>query len=117
MIGAFLGAGVVLFIRWSATRGLFSLSIALLLFFGAGTFFVVKVAESIERVEFGGYDPVGKPGTVTANSGEGGAVSVRVDGLDWTARSRETLAVGDRVVVVRKEGLHLTVEKSPAAGS
>lgn len=113
MIGAFLGAGVVLFVRWISTRGFFLLSIALLLFLGAGTFFVVKAVESIELVQFRGYDPVGKAGTVTALVAEGGAVSVRVDGLDWSAKSREALKVGDEVLVVGKDGLHLTVEKKP----
>ncbi|MDG6899809.1 MAG: NfeD family protein [Nitrososphaerota archaeon] len=116
MIGAFLGVGLVFLVRWMVTRGLFPLSMSMLLFVGAGIFFVVKASETIERVQFGGYDPVGKEGVVTAKVGEDRAFSVRVDGLEWSARCKEMLAVGDMVVVVSKEGLHLAVEKTNPPG-
>ncbi len=111
MIGAFLGVGVVLLVRWMITRGFYSLSLSLLLFIGAGVFFVVKASESIERVQFRGYDPVGKEGVVTARTKDGRAFSVRVDGLEWSAKCKKDLAVGDEVVVVSKDGLHLAVER------
>ncbi|MCL4355049.1 MAG: NfeD family protein [Nitrososphaerota archaeon] len=111
MIGAFLGFGLILFARWVVTRGVLSLSISLLLFLGAGIFLVVKASETIERVQFRGYDPVGKEGVVTARTGDGRAFSVKVDGLEWSARCREALEIGDEIVVVSKDGLHLTVEK------
>lgn len=117
MIGAFLGVGLAFLVRWLVTRGIFPLSVSMLLFVGAGIFFVVKASETIERVQFGGYDPVGKEGVVTARVGEGRAFSVRVDGLEWSARCKEMLAVGDAVVVVSKEGLHLTVEKKNPAST
>ena len=111
MIGVFLGFGLILFARWIVTRGFFSLSISLLLFLGAGIFLVVKASETIERVQFRGYDPVGKEGVVTARTGERRAFSVRVDGLEWSARCKEALEIGDEIVVMSKDGLHLTVEK------
>ncbi|MDG6957781.1 MAG: NfeD family protein [Nitrososphaerota archaeon] len=116
MIGTFLGVGLIFFVRWMITRGFFSLSVSLLLFIGAGIFFVVKASESIERAQFGGYDPVGKEGVVTAKTREGKGYSVRVDGLDWSARCKEALAVGDEVLVVSRDGLHLAVEKKPRPG-
>ena len=113
MIGAFLGGGLILFARWMVTRGLLSLSVSLLFFVGAGIFVVVKASETIERVQFRGYDPVGKEGVVTARRGVGRAFSVRVDGLEWSARCKGPLAIGDEVTVLRKDGLHLVVEKRP----
>ncbi len=111
MIGAFLGTGMILLFRWASTRGALSLTTALLLFMGGGVILVVKVKESIERVEPRGYDPLGRAGVITLVVERGTTCSVRVDGMDWSARSKETLAVGDEVVVVRREGLHLSVVK------
>lgn len=111
MIGAFLATGMIFLFRWIGTRGLFSLTTAVLLLMGGGIILVVKATESIERVEHRGYDPVGKTGVVTITAAGGKVGSVRVDGMDWSARSREALEVGDEVVVASREGLHLTVEK------
>ena len=108
-IGAFLGAGSLLLIRWAGTKGWFSLLTAALLIGGGVVLFAVKAAENIERVDFRGYDPLGKTGVVTVGASNGAAGSVRVDGLDWTATSSEALQVGEMVLVVGREGLHLSV--------
>lgn len=111
VIGAFVGTGIILLFRWAGTKGVLSIATALLLFIGGGIILAVKATESIERVEPRGYDPLGKAGVVTMVVERGMACSVRVDGMDWSARSKETLAVGDGVVVVSREGLHLSVVK------
>ena len=112
MIGAFLCAGLIFLLRWATTKGILSLSTAMLFFIGAGILFIVKASESIERVEFRGYDPVGKMGKVTVVLDGSTTCSVRVDGMDWTARCKDPLLTGDEVVVVGREGVHLLVEKA-----
>ena len=111
MIGVFLGTGTLLLLRWVSTRSALSLATVLLLFAGGGIVILVKATESIERGEHRGYDPLGKSGIVTLCVDGGAAYSVRVDGMDWSARSKEALEVGDEVRVVRRDGLHLSVEK------
>ncbi|MDE1858447.1 MAG: NfeD family protein [Thaumarchaeota archaeon] len=118
MIGAFMGTGAFLLFRWAGTRNGFSLGLALLLLGGGVVVFVVKAAENIERVEFRGYDPVGKTGVVTVALGRGALGSVKVDGLHWSATSKEHLEIGEPVLVVSREGLHISVRKlrtQPAA--
>lgn len=110
-IGAFLGAGSLLLVRWAGTKGWFSLLIASLLLGGGIVIFAVKAAENIERVEFRGYDPVGKTGTVTVAMGGRATGSVRVDGLDWSASSKENLEVGAEVLVLSRDGLHVAVKR------
>ncbi len=85
---------------------------AVILMVGAAVIFVVKAAENIERIEFGGYDPVGKTGVVTAATGGRSTGFVRVDGMEWSAKSVEALEVGANVVVVSRDGLHISVEKA-----
>ena len=109
-IGLFVGAGSLFLLRWSGTKGSFSFMMAVLLLGGAAVMFVVKAAENIERAEFRGYDPVGKTGYVTVAIGKA-SCSVRVDGLDWSATSKGELRVGEEVVVVRREGVHVFVKK------
>ena len=111
MIGIFLGTGVILLVQWLDTRSALSLSAAIPLLAGAAILFTVKASESIELVEFRGYEPVGKTGSVTLSLRKGVTGSVRVDGLDWSATSEEVLEVGDEVVVLRREGVHLLVQK------
>ena len=118
MIGALVGTGAFLVFRWAGTRSGFSFGLAVLLLGGGVVMFVVKAAENIERVEFRGYDPVRKTGIVTVALDRGATGSVRVDGLDWSATSKENLEVGERVLVVSREGLHISVRKlktQPAA--
>ncbi|MDG6989808.1 MAG: hypothetical protein JRM99_00075 [Nitrososphaerota archaeon] len=110
-IGAFLTAGSILLVRWVGTKGWFSLLIAVLLLGGGTVMFVVKVSENIERVEFGGYDPVGKVGVITAPISGRSRGSVRVDGLDWSATSDGSVGVGEEVVVVSRDGLHVSVRR------
>ncbi len=110
-IGGLLGTGSILLLRWSATKGWFSLLLAALLFVGGAVVLVVKAVENIERVQFRGYDPVGKIGTVVVAMGGRATGSVRVDGLDWSATSMENLRVGEEVLIVSREGLHIFVRK------
>jgi membrane protein implicated in regulation of membrane protease activity len=110
MISAFSAGGGALLVRWLGTRGPLSLSTAALLFAAAAAVLVVEARTPFKRTEFRGYYPEGKGGVVTMSSG--GACSVRVDGLEWTASHREGLAVGDVVTVVGREGLHLSVKKA-----
>lgn len=111
LIGAFIGGGLVLIVRWLSTRGPFSLSVATMLFAGAGIFFAIEASGPFKLTEFRGYDPVGKTGVVTG-SGDGGACSVRVDGMEWSTRCKDGLVVGDEITVVGREGLHLAVQKT-----
>lgn len=53
-----------------------------------------------------------EPATVTEWSGRTGRVSVA--GEDWGARASETLVAGDRVDVVKAQGLTLLVRKAQA---
>ncbi len=110
-IAVLLGGGVLLLFRWTGTKGLFSLTMAVILLVGAGVIFVVKAAENIERTEFGGYDPVGKTGVVTA-AVERSTGFVRVDGMEWSAKSTEALELGAKVVVVSRDGLYVSVERA-----
>ena len=110
-IGAFLTAGSILLVRWVGTKGWFSLLIAVLLLGGGAVMFVVKVTENIERVEFRGYDPVGKVGVITAPISGRSRGSVRVDGLDWSATSDGNVGIGEEVVVVSRDGLHVSVRR------
>ena len=73
--------------------------------------FVVRAKENIQRVKFRGYDPVGKTGVVTAAMGGRTTGSVRVDGMDWSARSEEAIEAGAEVLVVSREGLRVLVKK------
>jgi membrane protein implicated in regulation of membrane protease activity len=107
-IGALLVTGSLFFFRWMGTRGGFSLTMVLL--GGGGVLIVVKATENIERIDFRGYDPVGKDGVVTVALGGRTKGSVRVDGLEWSASSKENLEVGEKVLVVGRDGLHVTVE-------
>ena len=72
---------------------------------------IVKTVENIERVKFPGYDPVGKSGTVTVSLSRRATGSVRVDGLDWSAKSKEDLKIGEEVLVVSRDGLHVFVKR------
>ena len=112
MIGIFLGIGTILLVQWLDTRSALSLSAAIPLLVGAAILFTVKASESIELVEFRGYEPVGKTGSVTLSLRKGVTGSVRVDGLDWSATSEEVLEVGDEIVVLSREGVHLLVRKT-----
>ncbi|MDG6900454.1 MAG: hypothetical protein JRM80_00635 [Nitrososphaerota archaeon] len=112
VIGAFLGTGSLFLIRWAGTRGGFSLMMAVLLYGSAATVLAVKAAENIERIEFRGYDPVGKTGVVTSAMRGRETGSVRVDGLEWSATSEENLTIGEGVIVVRREGLRIFVKSS-----
>ena len=114
MIGAFLGTGSFFLLRWTGTRGAFSLIMAVLLLGGGTMMLVVKSVETIERVRFRGYDPVGKTGVVTIALGWRVAGSVRVDGMDWSARSQENIEAGAEVLVVSRDGVHVTVRKLEA---
>ena len=111
VIGAFLGTGSIFLLRWSGTRGGFSLMLGVLLLGGGAIMFVVRAKENIQRVKFRGYDPVGKTGVVTAAMGGRTTGSVRVDGMDWSARSEETIDAGAEVLVASREGLHVSVRK------
>ena len=73
--------------------------------------FVVKAEENMERANFRGYDPVGKTGVVSSTLGGRAIGSVKVDGLDWSAMSKENIEVGETVMVVSRDGLHLFVVK------
>ena len=111
VIGAFLGTGSLFLVRWAGSKGGFSLLMAALLLGGGALMLVVKAVENIEKVEFRGYDPVGKAGVVTLALGGRETGFVRVDGLEWSAASAEELAVGEKVLVVKQDGLHVTVER------
>ena len=111
VIGAFLGTGSIFLLRWAGTRGGFSLMLGALLLGGGTIMLVVRAKENIQRVKFRGYDPVGKTGVVTVAMGGRMTGSVRVDGMDWSARSEETIEVGAEVLVVRREGLHVSVKR------
>ena len=116
-IGAFIGAGSFFLLRWSSTKGALSFLMAVLLLGGGAIMLAVKTVENIDRVEFTGYDPVGKTGKVTVAYG-GATCAVRIDGLDWSATSEKDLDAGDEVLVVGRDGLHVFVRKTsrnPAA--
>ncbi len=103
---------MLLLFRWTGTKGLFSLTMAVILLVGAGVIFVVKAAENIERIEFRGYDPVSKTGVVTAAMGVRSIGFVRIDGMEWSAKSTEPIEVGAKVVVVSRDGLYVSVKRA-----
>ncbi|MDG7008819.1 MAG: NfeD family protein [Nitrososphaerota archaeon] len=111
VIGVFLGTGSLFLLRWAGTRGGFSLMLGVLLLGGGAIMFVVRATENIQRVKFRGYDPVGKTGVVTMAMAGRMTGSVRVDGMDWSARSEETIEAGAEVLVVSREGLYVSVKK------
>lgn len=93
------------------------LRIALPLVIGAtitsGAFFVLALAALVRSrrraVAAGGEALLGARGEVVA--WHGGAGSALVQGERWQARSRHPLSPGDRIKVVAREGLVLTVER------
>jgi membrane protein implicated in regulation of membrane protease activity len=110
-IGAMLGAGLIVLLRWISTRGEFSLVTASLLFVAGGFVAFVKATESIEYAKHRSNDPVGRVGVALTKIGGSLDGVVKVDGMDWSARSKEIIEPGREVVVARTEGLHLLVEK------
>jgi len=110
-LGMLFSGGAYLLLRWTSTRGDFSLTMSAILLGGGVVIFVVKAAENMERANFRGYDPVGKTGVVSSTLGGRAIGSVTVDGLDWSAMSKGNIELGETVIVVRRDGLHLFVAK------
>lgn len=65
-------------------------------------------------VQTGAEALVGREGVVVER--DGGKILVRVASETWVGHSRHPVAVGDRVRVVARDGLHLVLEAAATGG-
>ncbi len=112
-----LVSGPVLLAQWSQSHYAVELFAGSLALFYAGMVFAVKLFEEIHPIKRVNHDIVGMQGKVLlANDGPIAAV-VKVDSESWSAWSKSALSVDELVVVVRREGNHLWVERSSVHGA
>jgi len=113
--------GAMFLIRSPLTPGgvSFGVALATVLPFGLLTVFLMRLVLKSRtwKTATGKEELLGEEGVVTMALGGGGEGMIRVHGELWRASSNQNIPVGEKVRVLRVEGLKLDVEPLPAGTS
>jgi membrane-bound ClpP family serine protease len=103
--------------EWLQTHSVIAIFGGSAAFLFGGIVLVVKIFEEMRVGWTREIDVVGMNGKVVAAIGVSAAGVVRVGSENWSAWSKTPLLHGESIVVLRREGNHLWVERSRARES
>jgi len=110
----FIGAvlGLISLYQWFHFHSSLFLAVAIFLFFSVGAVVFVKAFEEIEPMKYLDQEIIGRTGRVVKESTLAEPAVVKIGSQLWSAKCDSKISLNDEVVVVRRDGVYIWVEKT-----